>query len=61
MKEERAIQVRRGFGAEEIGPTVTEYAVLLFSIVFGVFTAISLIGAFIKRSFTTLSDSIPGS
>ena len=59
MKEERAIQVRRGFGAEEIGPTVTEYAVLLFLIVFGVFAAITLVGAFIKSSFTTVSTSLP--
>jgi Flp pilus assembly pilin Flp len=61
MKEERAIQVRRGFWAEETGPTVTEYAVLLFLIVFGVFASIALVGVFIKRSFTTLSSSIPGS
>ena len=61
MKEGRAIQVQRGFWAEETGPTVTEYAVLLFLIVFGVFAGITLVGVFSKRSFTTWSGNIPGS
>ena len=61
MEEARTIQVQRGFWAEETGPTVTEYAVLLFLIVFGVFAAITLVGVFLKRIFTTLSGSLPGS
>ena len=53
--------MRRGFWADENGPTITEYAVLLVLIVFGVFAALTLIGAFLKSTFTTVSDGIPGS
>ena len=60
-KQGWAVQVRRGFWADENGPTVTEYAVLLVLIVFSVFTALTLIGAFLKSTFTTVSDGIPGS
>lgn len=60
-KQDWAVQVRRGIWADEDGPTITEYAVLLVLIVFGVFTALTLIGAFLKSTFTTVSDGIPGS
>ena len=62
MKTQRwPVRVRRGFWVEENGPTVTEYAVLLVLIVFSVFAALTLIGAFLKSTFTTVSDGIPGS
>jgi Flp pilus assembly pilin Flp len=60
-KQGWAVQVRRGFWVEENGPTVTEYAVLLVLIVFSVFAALTLIGAFLKITFTTVSNGIPGS
>lgn len=50
----------RSFWAEEKGPTVTEYAVLLALVVFGVFSILTLIGAFLRNSFTSLSNGIPG-
>ena len=49
----------RSFWAEEQAPTVTEYAVLLALIVFGAFGVVTLIGLFLKSSFTSLSDGIP--
>ena len=60
-KQGWAVQVRRGFWTDENGPTITEYAVLLVLIVFGVFAALTLIGAFLKSTFTALSDGISGS
>ena len=53
--------IRHGgaFWAEEDGPTVTEYAVLLVLIVFSLFTTLALIGTFLKNSFTDLSSGIP--
>ena len=60
-KQRQAVWGERNFWAEENGPTVTEYAVLLALIVFGVFATITLIGAFLRSSFTNLSDGIPGS
>lgn len=50
-----------GFWAEENGPTITEYAVLLVLVVFGVFTLLTLIGMFLKSSFTSLSSGLPES
>ena len=49
------------FLAEEDGPTITEYAVLLVLIVFSVFGLLALIGAFLKGTFTNLSNGIPES
>ncbi len=49
------------FWAEENGPTITGCAVLLVLIVFGVFSLLALIGAFVKSSFTNLSTGIPES
>ncbi len=60
-KQGWAVQVRRGFWADENGPTITEYAVLFVLIVFSVFASLTLIGAFLKKTFTTVSDGIPGS
>ena len=62
MKElGRAVRARQGFWAEEDGPTVTQYAVLVVLIVFGVFATLAPIGAFLKSSFTNVSDGIPES
>ena len=62
MKElGRAVRARQRFWAEEDGPTVTEYAVLIVLIVFGVFATLTLIGVFLKSTFTNLSDGIPES
>ena len=62
MKEPgRAVRARQGFWADEDGPTVIEYAVLIVLIVFGAFAMLTLIGAFLKSSFTNLSDGIPES
>ena len=45
--------------AEQDGPTVTEYAVLLALIVFGVFGLLVLIGAFLNGTYTDVSDGLP--
>ena len=55
------VQGGQRFWAEEYGPTITEYAVLLVLIVFGVFAAITLIGQMVKRTFTDISDGLPES
>ncbi len=47
------------FWAEEDGPTITEYAVLVVLIVFGVFSLLTLIGVFLRGTFTNLSNGIP--
>ena len=47
--------------ADEDGPTATEYSVLLVLIVFGVFSVLSLIGAFLGEAFTTVSNGLPES
>ena len=57
-KQGWAVQVRRGFWADENGPTITEYAVLLVLIVFSVFASLTLIGAFLKSTFARLVQSI---
>ena len=62
MKElSRAVCEGQKFWAQEFGPTVTEYAVLLALIVFSVFGVLALIGAFLKSSFTDLSNGLPES
>ena len=57
----RGVEDRQRFSAEEYGPTVTEYAVLLALIVFGVFAVIGLIGVFIMDSFTSVTTGLPES
>ena len=47
------------FWAEQEGPTVTEYAVLLALIVFGVFALLTLIGTFVKDTYTTVTNGLP--
>jgi Flp pilus assembly pilin Flp len=53
------IRLGRSFGVKQDGPTVTEYAVLLALIVFGVFGLLVLIGAFLKGTCTEVSDGLP--
>ena len=57
----RAAQGGARFWAEEDGPTITEYAVLLVLIVFGVFSLLTLIGVFLRGTFMDLSNGIPES
>ncbi len=57
----RAVEGGQRFWAQEYGPTVTEYAVLLALIVFGVFGVIALIGAFIRDSFRSVTSGLPES
>ena len=59
--QRQLIRGGRKFWADQTGPTITEYAVLLAFIIFGVFATITLIGVFVKNSFTTLSNGIPES
>lgn len=51
----------RTFWTEEDGPTITEYAVLLVLIVFGVFGALTLIGVFLRNTCTTVYQGLPDS
>ncbi len=55
----RVVEDEQRFWAQEDGPTVTEYAVLLALIVFGVFGVIALIGAFIRDNFTSVTTGLP--
>ena len=57
----RVVRTSQEFWAEEYGPTVTEYAVLLALIVFGVFGVITLVGVFIKTAFTNVTNGLPES
>ena len=49
----------RTFWTEEDGPTITEYAVLLVLIVFGVFGTLTLIIAFLRNTCTTVYEGLP--
>ena len=49
------------FLAEEDGPTITEYAVLLVLVIFGVYGLLTLIGVFLRTTYTNLSNGIPES
>ena len=55
----RARRMGASFWAEQEGPTVTEYAVLLALIVFGVFALLTLIGTFVKDTYTTVTNGLP--
>jgi len=58
-KLSRAIRGGQSFLVNQEGPTVTEYSVLLALIVLGVFGVLALIGAFLKDTYTTVSDGLP--
>lgn len=51
----------RRFFSECLGPTATEYAVLLVLVVFGCLSAISLLGAFLSSSMQSTAEALPGS
>ena len=53
------ICIGQSFWAEQDDPTVTEYAVPLALIVFGVFGLLVLTGAFLKGTCTDVSDGLP--
>ena len=55
----RTIRAGQKFWAEENGPTVTEYGVLLALIVFGVFGLLVLIGEFLSGTCTEVSNGLP--
>lgn len=49
------------FIRSRLGPTVTEYAVLLALVVFGAMTAITLVGSLVSDSMQAMADAMPGS
>jgi len=55
----RAVHMGASFWAEQEGPTVTEYAVLLALIILGVFTTVILIGEFAKDAYSTVTNGLP--
>lgn len=55
----RARRMGASFWDDQEGPTVTEYAVLLALIILGVFAVVTLIGAFAKNAYTTVTNGLP--
>ena len=49
------------FVRNRLGPTITEYAVLLALVVFGAMAAVSLIGTFVSNSMQAVAEAVPGS
>ncbi len=55
----RALHIGARFWADQEGPTVTEYAVMLVLIILGVVVSVTLIGEFTKDAYVTLTDGLP--
>jgi len=47
------------FWADQEGPTVTEYAVLLALIILGVVVSVTLIGEFARDAYSNLTEGLP--
>ena len=55
----RAKTLGASFWADQEGPTVTEYAVLLALIILGVVVSVALIGEFARDAYSTLTKGLP--
>jgi Flp pilus assembly pilin Flp len=55
----RAAHMGASFWADQEGPTIAEYAVLLALIVLGVFALVTLIGEFAKDAYSTVTNGLP--
>ena len=55
----RAVHMGASFWADQEGPTVTEYAVMLALIIIVALAAITLLGTKVQTIFTSASTALP--